>query len=623
MIDTAEGGMEGGGHEGHTIYNKDSNHNQDYASNSMSNLSLYPTWVTEYMECAVKVSQSLNMSVAENVWVAILHNEGNATNIVVTSRRAHQSNSGSLPSDVAQGDDHLFHQPNYGSLNSSSQSTNSDAFPTPSIHPKPTATFLDYSTLFLQHLAAFNNIDSENEFYSTSTTSYHDTTIPTTTSGDHPNDNNIINTIMKNSSSVNDGNITQFGDSQRQLSATSDYYYLGSGGSSYMSSNDTENALQVIHYIANWCLKEVATEEQRPYLLPWWQQVLWTLAFGFMLSVAIGGNSLVMWIVCAHRRMRTVTNYFLMNLSVADLLMSVLNCMFNFIFMLHSDWPFGDVYCTISNCMANITIAASVFTLMAISFDRYIAIVRPLEPRMSKTMARVFIAVIWIASFLLAIPCMIFSTTVTIRYKDDKIRRGCILQWPDGSTSASIQEHIYNIVFFITTYMLPMLMMLSSYLLISRELWGSTHIGELTERQINIIRSKRRVVRMFIVIVVIFAICWLPQQAFFLYQYHNSDVLDTDHVQHIYLAFYWLAMANAMVNPIIYYWMNARFRSYFREVIMQCLCLRLYQKHHRNYTASPVLERRGHAPSGHDEHSSRSRSGNHHPIPLHVNAWRT
>ena len=67
-----------------------------------------------------------------------------------------------------------------------------------------------------------------------------------------------------------------------------------------------------------------------------------------------------------------------------------------------------------------------------------------------------------------------------------------------------------------------------------------------------------QVVRMFIVIVVAFMLCWLPQQGFFLYQYHNSQVLDSAHIQHIYLGFYWLAMANAMVNPIIYYWMNAR-----------------------------------------------------------------
>jgi tachykinin-like receptor len=68
--------------------------------------------------------------------------------------------------------------------------------------------------------------------------------------------------------------------------------------------------------------------------------------------------------------MRTVTNYFLVNLSVSDLLMSLLNCTFNFIFMLNSDWPFGAMYCTVNNFVANVTVAASVFTLVAISVDR-------------------------------------------------------------------------------------------------------------------------------------------------------------------------------------------------------------------------------------------------------------
>ncbi|PNF38361.1 hypothetical protein B7P43_G08972 [Cryptotermes secundus] len=71
-----------------------------------------------------------------------------------------------------------------------------------------------------------------------------------------------------------------------------------------------------------------------------------------------------------HRRMRTVTNYFLVNLSVSDLLMSLLNCIFNFIFMLNSDWPFGAIYCIVNNFVANVTVAASVFTLVAISIDR-------------------------------------------------------------------------------------------------------------------------------------------------------------------------------------------------------------------------------------------------------------
>nr|QPB70564.1 putative tachykinin-related peptide receptor II variant 3 [Homarus americanus] len=387
-----------------------------------------------------------------------------------------------------------------------------------------------------------------------------------------------------------------------QVRSTTSYW---SGEQPGFPRDNDQLPLEVIREIWQRCFfRTPVMATHRPYLLVWWQQFLWTLVFGAMMAMAVGGNTLVMWIICAHRRMRTVTNYFLMNLSAADLFMSVLNCMFNFIYMLHSDWPFGAVYCTISNFMANVTISASVFTLMAISFDRYIAIVKPLEPRMSKTSARVFILVIWSSSMVLSLPCLLYSTTVSFTYKDDEVRRGCILRWPDGQTSSSQHEHIYNIVFFITTYLLPMLVMLVCYFLIGRELWGSRSIGELTDRQAASIRSKRRVVKMFIIIVTMFGLCWLPQQAFFLYTFHNSQILDTAHIQHIYLAFYWLAMANAMINPVIYYWMNARFRSYIKEVVLKCLCLKCPRRP-SNYDGSPQLERR--CPPC-DDHSSRSRS---------------
>lgn len=111
---------------------------------------------------------------------------------------------------------------------------------------------------------------------------------------------------------------------------------------------------------------------------------------------------------------------------------------------------------------------------------------------------------------------------------------------------------------------------------------------------------------MFIIIVTIFGICWLPYHLFFIYAYHNNRISSSTYVQHLYLAFYWLAMSNAMVNPIIYYWMNgrlyiftllalehyfnefffccfyySRFRIYFQEIIC-CCCFRLWKSRHKN-----------------------------------------
>ncbi|XP_033213182.1 tachykinin-like peptides receptor 99D [Belonocnema kinseyi] len=111
-------------------------------------------------------------------------------------------------------------------------------------------------------------------------------------------------------------------------------------------------------------------EDRNQFILPWWRQMIWTLLFAGMIVVAAGGNLIVIWIVLAHKRMRTVTNYFLVNLSIADAMVSTLNVTFNYIYMLNSHWPFGNLYCKISQFIAVLTICASVFTLMAISFDR-------------------------------------------------------------------------------------------------------------------------------------------------------------------------------------------------------------------------------------------------------------
>lgn len=79
---------------------------------------------------------------------------------------------------------------------------------------------------------------------------------------------------------------------------------------------------------------------------------------------------------------------------------------------------------------------------------------------------------------------------------------------------------------------------------------------------------------MFIAVVSIFGICWLPYHMFYVYAYHNPSITSSSYVPHLFLGFYWLAMSNSMVNPVIYYWMNRKFRHYFQEVMC---CFQLWK----------------------------------------------
>ena len=112
------------------------------------------------------------------------------------------------------------------------------------------------------------------------------------------------------------------------------------------------------------------TVASNPFILAWYLQLVYIIIFVLTVVISAGGNIIVIWVVLAHRRMRTVTNYFLVNLAVADALISILNTLFNFVYMLYSHWPFGKHYCKFSQFIAPCTISASVFTFMAIAIDR-------------------------------------------------------------------------------------------------------------------------------------------------------------------------------------------------------------------------------------------------------------
>ena len=79
--------------------------------------------------------------------------------------------------------------------------------------------------------------------------------------------------------------------------------------------------------------------------------------------------------------MWSVTNYFLVNLALADVLMATFNCIFSFIYMRDREWHFGDFYCSFNQFISLSSVPTSVFTMLAITLDRRRAIMSPLSRR--------------------------------------------------------------------------------------------------------------------------------------------------------------------------------------------------------------------------------------------------
>lgn len=128
--------------------------------------------------------------------------------------------------------------------------------------------------------------------------------------------------------------------------------------------------------------------------------------------VSLIGNGLVCFVVHKTPRMKTVTNYFIVNLAVGDILMTLFCVPFSFVSMLVlRHWPFGGMMCKVVNYAQAVSVMVSAFTMFAISIDRYMAIMRPLKPRLSRTAAKLVVSVVWTCALATAAPIAIVSET--------------------------------------------------------------------------------------------------------------------------------------------------------------------------------------------------------------------
>nr|XP_022911165.1 tachykinin-like peptides receptor 99D [Onthophagus taurus] len=186
------------------------------------------------------------------------------------------------------------------------------------------------------------------------------------------------------------------------------------------------------------------------------------------------------------------------------------------------------------------------------------AIMTPLRPRMGKTATLCVAVGIWTVSGIFSVPNLL---VYKVFHHVEGDRHICYPEWTNSS-----HQKTYEILFLFITYVVPIGSMTFAYARIGIELWGSQSIGECTQRQMENIRNKRRVVKMMMIVVIIFAVCWLPYDLYFIITSFYPEVQNQPYIQETYLAIYWLAMSNSMYNPIIYCWLNARFRRGFKQV---------------------------------------------------------
>lgn len=106
------------------------------------------------------------------------------------------------------------------------------------------------------------------------------------------------------------------------------------------------------------------------FSMPGWHLALWAAAYLAPLLVAVMGNAAVIWIILARWRMRMVTNYFTVDMALADLCMAAFNAAFNFVYASHNIWYFARAFCYFQNLFPITVMFVSIYSMTTIAADR-------------------------------------------------------------------------------------------------------------------------------------------------------------------------------------------------------------------------------------------------------------
>ncbi|XP_020904136.1 RYamide receptor [Exaiptasia diaphana] len=293
--------------------------------------------------------------------------------------------------------------------------------------------------------------------------------------------------------------------------------------------------------------------------------------------VSLIGNIVVIYIVCTRAHMRNSTNILIANMAIGDLLLTIdIPYIIKWLFVFHAWFGsnfFADFLCKFFHSVQMGSIACSVFTLVAISFDRCFAITYPLRKVLVGKVLKATIAGIWLFSLSFCTPLIIVTQA-----RASHGHSICAEFWDDFP---SINHRYFIVAFSICTYIMPLVLIAVVYLITGIRLWQRKLPGNenlLAKEKVH--ATSRKATIMLVTVVLVFAICWLPLQVREVLKFYEAPFEVPIKVD---IILPWIGFSNIAINPILYIIFSENYRSEFLSI----LCCKQIKKH-SFYNASPM-----------------------------------
>ncbi|XP_077409101.1 trace amine-associated receptor 1-like [Vanacampus margaritifer] len=265
--------------------------------------------------------------------------------------------------------------------------------------------------------------------------------------------------------------------------------------------------------------------------------------------VTICGNLFVIMTILYFKQLRNPTNYLIVSLAVADLLVGLIVFPLSMAFSLSSCIYHEDLFCKIRSSFDISLSTCSILNLCCISIDRYYAVCQPLtyKAKMNHCVVVIMILINWGVSALIAIGVMIAG-----------------LQSEDCKERCLIDVLMENTIGPILSFYLPVVIMLCIYLkILIVALRHARSIHSKTKPGLTVSKIERKATKTLASVLGIFLICWTPFFLCVTFLPLSNDLVPVPVIEILN----WLTLSNSMLNPFIYAFFYSWFRCGFKMII--------------------------------------------------------
>lgn len=295
-------------------------------------------------------------------------------------------------------------------------------------------------------------------------------------------------------------------------------------------------------------------------------KVITPILFSIIILVGLIGNIAVMLIILEDKKTElTPANLLILDLSLGDLTFIIFCIPFTGWDYAVGHWVFGHRWCQMNQYLIVVCALSSIYTLVLMSVDRFMAVVFPIVCLPYRTSKNTLLAIglKWGVILILAAPVVRMHGLMSTS-------SGPIVQYNCRFLVDQYDALQFQIIFFMASYLVPLVLIFCLYVSLLNKLWfGAKPEGH--KESLKMLESKKKVTWLVAGIVIVFAICWCPIQIMLILMRLQIHKITATYVA-IQVFAHTLGYMNSCINPIVYAFASENFHNSFKRSSLGRLC---------------------------------------------------